>query len=80
MSQNTDIQITQERRVALPITYLLIVLSSVAVGYAAWASTSARVEQHEIKINALEVDQRTTREILIRIDENVKELRSQRHP
>lgn len=70
----TDVVVTNNNRVSMPVAMLLLLLTTVACGYAAWASTSTTVAAHGVKINELEVDQRTTREILIRVDERTKRM------
>lgn len=57
------------------------VAAAIAALFGAWFVLPYRVGQAEEKIKAVETEQRQQREILIRIDENVKELRrSNRRP
>lgn len=54
---------------------ILGVAAAIAALFGAWFVLPYRVGQAEEKIKAVETEQRQQREILIRIDENVKELR-----
>jgi hypothetical protein len=77
---NTDapFDISERKRLSMPMALLLSLLTGTAVGYAAWNSVRDKVESQGAAISALEAEARTTREILIRIDENVKDLRRER--
>lgn len=66
---------SKDRRVIMPIALLVTLIITVAISYSRLTYNENKIQQHEAAINSLTVDQRTTREILIRIDENVKDLR-----
>ena len=73
--------LSAQRRLNLPLTLLVTIVAGCAVGYAAWVTVNDRVASQGRAIQLLEHDARTTREILIRIDENVKDLRrAERYP
>jgi hypothetical protein len=74
------IRLSDTRKLTLPLGLLITVLIAVAVSYAKWTSTAEQVDRHTAQINTLETSERTTREILIRIDENVKDLRRSQKP
>lgn len=76
MSESTQppfpIRISKAREVALPLGLLVTGLVAVAVGYARWSATEEKVERHSVQIRSLEDDAKSTREILIRIEERGK--------
>lgn len=63
------------RKLSMPFALLVSLISGIAVGYAAWSNVQLRITEQGAAIRVLEVETRATREILIRIDENVKDLR-----
>lgn len=69
------IKISKARELTMPLALLVTLLVAAAVGYAKWNATEDKVERHSGEINALQSEARQTREILIRIDENVKDMR-----
>jgi outer membrane murein-binding lipoprotein Lpp len=69
------IRVSKASQVTLPVAVLFSLLCAGAVAYARMSSTAEQVERHTNQIHALEASDRSTREILIRIDENVKSLR-----
>lgn len=68
-------QITRERKVVLPIALLLSIVGAIALAYARLAVAADNVQRNTDEIKAIKTDQQIQREILIRIDENVKDLR-----
>lgn len=69
------LNVSEEMRVKMPLKTLLALLAVVAAGAIAWASTRSDVAGNTRRIDKLEVDQNVSRELLIRIDENVKALK-----
>lgn len=67
--------VTSQKRLSMPLTVLISLVVTTAAGYAAWSSTRDEVARQGRVIQELQIETRTTREILIRIDENVKDLR-----
>lgn len=67
--------VSQDTRVRLPLTLLGSLFLACAVATAAWISVRAEVATHTVKIEALETEARSSRELLVRIDENVKQLK-----
>jgi len=67
--------ISQDSRVKLPIAFLGTLLAVCAAATAAWISVRADVHTHTQQIASLENEVRTSRELLVRIDENVKALK-----
>lgn len=68
--------------VRMPIAVLGSLIGLLAVGYAAWTAKGEKDHQQDrhfeatdSRVSALEADQRTTREMLIRIDANVENIR-----
>lgn len=72
-------KVSDTRRITLPLALLVAIVVAGAVGYARLTSSEDRLGRHETRLTDLEAEARTTREILIRIDENVKELRRTQH-
>lgn len=74
--------LTDKTPIKLPASIWLTVILSAAVAGGAWYSLKADVSQHTTDITDLKADGRIQRELLIRIDENVKELRRENrtHP
>lgn len=89
MSEDADFEpptrVAPQTLVSMPIAFLGGLVGLAAIGYAAW---TAQVEKNhaqdkhfeatDARVNALEADQRTTRELLIRIDEGVLQLKRER--
>jgi len=69
------ITVNQTSRVNLGITFLLALVTSVSIGYAAWTSTKEQVTRNTADIVQLKHSVNEQRDILIRIDENVKQLK-----
>jgi hypothetical protein len=76
-SDNTapTISVTPESRVRLPLTLLVSLFTAVAFATAGWMTVHDEVAQHRIEIAALQLEARASRELLVRIDENVKALK-----
>jgi hypothetical protein len=81
---SSSLNVSDEMRVRMPLKMLIALLSIVAVGAIAWAATrgdvaATRVEvsAHGLRIEKLENDARSTREILYRIDERTAEMKRQ---
>lgn len=78
-------QVSSQTFVALPIAVIAGLIGIAAVSYAAWTSQVEKnhaqdrhFEHTDARVSALEADQRTTRELLIRIDEGVNQLKRER--
>lgn len=69
------VSVSKDKKITLPLALLASLLGAGAMAYARLAGTEDKVERHTQQIQALEAEARATREILIRIDENVKDLR-----
>lgn len=67
--------LTDTTPIKLPVTTWLAMLGAAAVAGGAWYSLKADVTTHSGQIDSLNKDMREQREILIRVDENVKLLR-----
>lgn len=67
--------ITEDTRVPLTVKTWLALIAAAAVAGGAWYSLKADVSVHSSQILDLNRDMREQREILIRVDENVKILR-----
>lgn len=67
-----------DSRIKLPLALLGSFFFAVAAATAAWISVRSDVATHGTKISALESEVRTSRELLVRIDENVKALKENR--
>lgn len=72
------IRVSKERSVSMPLVLLISILTMCALGYSTWASTKEQVIRNSADIVDLRFEAQKTREILIRIDENVKDLRRER--
>lgn len=67
--------VSPDSRVRLPLMLLWsIVLTSILVGGYVY-TLRAEVAQHTVDIKTLQEETRASRELLVRIDENVKELK-----
>ncbi len=73
-------KVSRSREVTLTLGLVLTLIAAGAVAYARLTGTEQRVERHEMQIQAIEAEARSTREILIRIDENVKDIRRAKTP
>jgi hypothetical protein len=71
-------QLSKERRVSMPLALLFVLLTAVGVGAVALNTTRDQVARNTTAITELQTEAKTTREILIRIDENVKQLKEKR--
>lgn len=71
-------QISKERRISMPLALLFGLLVAVAAGAVALNSTRDQVNRNTSDIAVLQTEAKSTREILIRIDENVKQLKEKR--
>lgn len=70
--------LSQDTRVKLPLALLSSMFFACAAATAAWISVRSDVHTHTQKIDTLENEVRTSRELLVRIDENVKALKEAR--
>lgn len=70
--------ITGESRVKLPLALLASAGLAIAAGTTAWITLRSDVAQHAHQIAALQIEMRSNRELLVRIDENVKALKEHR--
>lgn len=76
MSEETrTLTLSERSKLSMPLALLLSLVIVTAVSYAAWTSTQERVEAQGRAINELQIKMESTREVLIRIDENVKDLK-----
>lgn len=71
--------LSPDSRVKLPIALLGTLFAACAAASAAWISVRADVHTHTQQIAALETEVRNSRELLVRIDENVKALKEAVH-
>lgn len=67
--------LSEEMRVKMPLKILIAILGVVAAGAIVWASTQAVVADHALRIERLETNERSTHEVLIRIDERTAEIK-----
>lgn len=67
--------ITEDTPLPLTVKTWLAIIAAAAVAGGAWYSLKADVSAHSGQILDLNKDMREQREIIIRIDENVKQLR-----
>ncbi len=70
--------VSAESRVKLPLALLAGLLGACAAATAGWATLRSDVAKHSLEISALQADARSARELLVRIDENVKALKESR--
>jgi hypothetical protein len=79
MSRSDDTRpsfaLSQDTRIKLPLALLGSLFFACAAATAAWISVRADVSNHSTEIEALKTEVRTSRELLVRIDENVKQLK-----
>lgn len=68
----SSLQLSESRRITLPLALLVAIVLAVAVGYARLTSSEERLSRHEVRLVELEADAKATREILIRIEERSK--------
>jgi len=78
MSPVTTLRITKDSPIAISLALLATIVISSAVAYSRLTAIERMVAQHGAEITALQAEARNTRDILIRIDENVKELKELR--
>ena len=74
----TTFNLSEQSRVRLPLALLISLFGAVALATAGWMTVRADVAQHSIQLSALENEVRSSRELLVRIDENVKALKESR--
>lgn len=67
--------ISEDTRVKMNLKGMGIAIAAIVTAAIAWGLTSSRVEEHDKRISALETDSRSTREVLIRIDERTAEIK-----
>jgi hypothetical protein len=79
---NPAFKLSKESRISMPLALLVGLLAVAGAGAVAWSetradviSTKADVVRSAADIIELRTEAKATREILIRIDENVKDLR-----
>ena len=70
--------VSPESRIKLPLALLASLFTAVALATAGWITVRDEVAQHSVEINALQSEARSSRELLVRIDENVKALKEAR--
>ena len=70
--------VSPESRIKLPLALLASLFTAVALATAGWITVRDEVAQHSVEINALQSEARSSRELLVRIDENVKALKDAR--
>lgn len=79
MSRNDDtvpaFSISEDSRVKLPLKLAIALIGVVAAGAIAWGFTTRTTQDNTKRIDSLEQEQRTTREVLIRIDERTAEIK-----
>lgn len=73
----TPFTLAPERQITVPAALFVSLLTIAAVGYAAWSSTRDQVQRNTSDLVEVKREAAAAREILIRIDENVKELKRQ---
>ena len=67
-------KLSEDTWLTMRMKVLLALLGVVACGAIAWATTQSSVADHERRLATLESSRVTDRELLVRIDENVKAL------
>ena len=67
--------VSPESRIKLPLALLASLFAAVALASAGWITVRDEVQQHSAAISALQSEARSSRELLVRIDENVKALK-----
>lgn len=72
--------VSKERRIDMPMALLVTLLVATAGFSVALGLTRDQVLRNTASIIVLQVEQKNAREILIRIDENVKQLKEHRIP
>lgn len=68
---------SEESRLRMPLRFLIALLGVVAAGALAWGFTSRTVADNTRRIETLENDSRSNRELLLRIDERTGEIKRQ---
>jgi len=76
-TKTPDLRLGPAERISLPLVTLATLLAAVAIGYAAWSDQHGQVTRNAADIIQIKKEQQATWEILIRIDENVKQLKKQ---
>lgn len=71
----TPFSLSPELRLTLPIVTLIALLTGAALAYSTWAATQTQVVRNTSDIAQIKIEAAAGREILIRIDENVKQLK-----
>ena len=69
------LHLSKSRTLSMPLALLFSLLAVTALGAIAWSSTREQVNRNTSDITILQAEAKAAREILIRIDENVKDLR-----
>jgi len=77
-STRPSFDVSTESRIKLPLALLGSLLVASAAATAGWITIRTDVQQHGIEISALQAEARSARELLVRIDENVKALKETR--
>lgn len=79
MSNPPDqIHLSKARLVSMPLALLFVLLLAVAGGAVALNSTRDQVARNTADIVSMQAEIKSSREILIRIDENVKALKEKK--
>lgn len=73
-----SIKISKERRITMPFAVLISIVMLGSAGAVGLNSTREQVARNTADIAQLRLEQAAMRELLIRIDENVKELKARR--
>jgi hypothetical protein len=78
MSNANDTQppmtLSERTPLRMPLSFQMTMLAAVAAAAVAYGTARVTLSDHTERIAAIEKEQATTREIVIRIDENVKRL------
>lgn len=67
--------VNEDSKVKMPLKIIAWLFAIVAAGAIAWGVTTKTVTDDSKRIDALETDSRSTREVLIRIDERTAEIK-----
>jgi hypothetical protein len=76
-SNTTTVNVSEDMTVKTPLRLILWGAAIVAAGAVAWGLTSNAVQSNTRRIEVLENEARSTREILWRIDERTAEIKRQ---
>jgi hypothetical protein len=71
---DTDLVLSRESRVTVPLALLAMILAAAAVGYAKWTGTEAQVQRNTEDIKTLNSEVRSMRDTLSEIRGDVKYL------